>query len=313
MFNKPGKEICIKTMVKDNPLKLIDSMMDRSLRIWLRPEFNAVINHNPELWQKLFWCGMLLAEHRPGIDKKYADAKDNSWLIPEIASYCELGDNKKEEPYYMSHARLSIQVLSMGIWAGLVTVKNIDGLDPILDSDLTLEKDTQAEMLGCVYQIFADDYTDGCGFFADGYFFTAGHVIEDAKNPYIVVNEKRIALAEPILIKNDNFSEGHDIAVFRILNIDSPLKLSDIGPEKDYKLICYYWMGYGKDFLQCRTTVQEEKEGNYFFADTDMKLCGGCSGCPAIKDGKVYGVLSRGKEGECLCAFLSASKIKNIL
>lgn len=292
---------------------MIDSMMDRNLRIWLRPEYNAIINLNPELWQKLYWCGMLLAEHRPGIDKKYADAKDNSWLFPEIASYCELGDNKKDEPYYMSHARLSIQVLSMGIWAGLVTVMNIDGLDPILDPDLTLEKDTQAEMLECVYQIFADDYTDGCGFFANGYFFTAGHVIEDAKAPYIVVDKKRIALVEPVLIKNDDSSDGYDIAVFRIPDVDSPLKLSDVEPEKDEKLTCYYWMGYGKNFIQCKATVKEEKEGNYFFADTDLNLCAGCSGSPVIKDGKVYGVLSRGQEGESLCAFLSAKAICNIL
>lgn len=84
-------------------------------------------------------------------------------------------------------------------------------------------------------------------------------------------------------------------------------------PEKGDKLTCYYWMGYGKDFIQCRATVREEKEGNYFFADTDMKLCGGCSGCPVIKDGRVYGVLSRGQEGEYLCTFLSANKIKALL
>lgn len=84
-------------------------------------------------------------------------------------------------------------------------------------------------------------------------------------------------------------------------------------PEKGDKLTCYYWMGYGKDFIQCRATVREEKEGNYFFADTDMKLCGGCSGCLVIKDGRVYGVLSRGQEGEYLCTFLSANKIKALL
>lgn len=129
-------------MANNESLNMIDSMMDRSVRIWLRPEYNAIIDHTPKLWQKLFWLGMLLAEHRPGIDKKYT--KDNNWLIPEIAAFCELGDNKKDELFYMAHARLSLQVLSMGIWAGLVTVKNIDDLDPIFDPELTQDKETEA-------------------------------------------------------------------------------------------------------------------------------------------------------------------------
>ena len=113
------------------------------------------------------------------------------------------------------------------------------------------------------YILFIDSglSNDGVGFFIGNTFITAGHVIEDAKNPYIVVNDKRIALVEPVLIKNDDSSEGYDIAVFRIPDVDSPLILNNVEPEKGDKLTCYYWMGYGKDFIQCRATVKEEKEG----------------------------------------------------
>lgn len=131
-------------MAINDSLEFISGMMDRSVRLWLKPEYLAVIDSNLEAWQKIFWLGMLLAEHRPGIDKKYAEAKDNNWLVVELASFCELTGNKEDAEYLEAHARLSIQVLSIGLWAGLVTVKNIDGLDPIFDPELTQDKETEA-------------------------------------------------------------------------------------------------------------------------------------------------------------------------
>lgn len=84
-------------MAINDSLEFISGMMDRSVRLWLKPEYLAVIDSNLEAWQKIFWLGMLLAERRPEIDKKYAEAKDNNnWLVVELASFCELTGNKED-------------------------------------------------------------------------------------------------------------------------------------------------------------------------------------------------------------------------
>ena len=69
-----------------------------------------------------------------------------------------------------------------------------------------------------VYPILSKDYTDGSGVFVGNLFITAGHVIDEAQEPYIISNGVNISLAKDyaILFHNDDTADGYDIAVYQI-------------------------------------------------------------------------------------------------
>ena len=168
-----------------------------------------------------------------------------------------------------------------------------------------------------VYPILSKDYTDGSGVFVGNLFITAGHVIDEAQEPYIISNGVSISLAKDyaILFHNDDTADGYDIAVYQIDSVKSELYLSDTQPNASMELtsVSYKTMAQGKELFVCNATVREESEGNYFYVDTDAILTTGSSGSPIIKDNKVYGLLCRGAEGTSLCAFLYSTAILKML
>ena len=62
-----------------------------------------------------------------------------------------------------------------------------------------------------VYPILSKDYTDGSGVFVGNLFITAGHVIDEEQEPYIISNGVSISLAKDyaILFHNDDTADGY--------------------------------------------------------------------------------------------------------
>ncbi|WP_346998107.1 trypsin-like serine peptidase [Bacteroides cellulosilyticus] len=168
-----------------------------------------------------------------------------------------------------------------------------------------------------IYPILNRNYTDGSGLFIGNLFITAGHVIDEAQEPYIICNGASISLAKDnaILFYNHNTADGYDIAVYQIDGVESELYLSDRQPTVSMELVSasYKTTALGKELLVCNVTIREEIEGNYFYADTNVILTPGSSGSPIMKDNRVYGILCRGDKGTSLCAFLSSIAILKIL
>lgn len=169
----------------------------------------------------------------------------------------------------------------------------------------------------------------GNGFFADGFFFTAAHVIEEAEYPYIKIGKDRIFLNKDDSIiwrsisseatnKYVNKNNG-DVAVYYIEGIKSPFKLSNTPPVLNDKLeSCYY---YDNDWHYAIGTVGNDESwfsGNFFGWKTDFHSAhptsGGSSGSPLYKNNTIYGILHGGNyEDPRICVFTNASFVKQLL
>lgn len=167
-----------------------------------------------------------------------------------------------------------------------------------------------------VFHIQSPNQGEGCGFFIGNRFYTCAHVIKECDAPYIVVDSKRVLLDKPVIYRFDEAQpDGYDIAVFDIPQVDGPLLFAKEGPEVGETLDTISWRTFSKgtEFICCKSTVRPEVEGNYYYADTDVKLKEGSSGSPLVRDGKVYGMLCAGDPGTPLCAILSSVSIKKLL
>lgn len=178
-----------------------------------------------------------------------------------------------------------------------------------------------------VLQVHNSNNTEGSGVLV-GNFITAGHVIEQAENPYIKIFGKRIELCESrqIALLNEGNENGYDVAIYDIPEFTSKLVLSDIFPKSGDTLqsLSYKMTALGSELLDCIATVNDIVCGNYFGAETSINLKEGSSGSPVISNGKLMGIMSKGNnDGNgnknipelplSFCLFLSASKIKELL
>ncbi len=174
---------------------------------------------------------------------------------------------------------------------------------------------------------------DGSGVIVEDLFITAGHVIEDGIKPSVVINGKSFSLdKENALLfdtNSDKRSDGLDVAVFRLNEICSPLRLADFIPSEGEELLscCYRHTissNSGSPFNIFSTEIKEEwifeqRKGivtsifdNFFECQFVESLSKGSSGSPIIDDDKVIGVLygdKEGKDSSQRILFLSSSAI----
>ena len=178
-----------------------------------------------------------------------------------------------------------------------------------------------------VFQIYST--VDGCGVMVDNLFITAGHVIEMGINSYILIEGKKYYMVKEDALYIDNNKEssyfGYDIAIFRLKDISTHLRLADIIPAEGKKLLsCSYKhtsSGSGLSYQEHWNFEERLGEvvhhyGNYFECNFETTLSTGSSGSPVFDGEKVVGILygdREGKESSNKVLFLSASAIMRLL
>lgn len=172
----------------------------------------------------------------------------------------------------------------------------------------------------CIYSIMVENDNVGQGFFADGLFITAAHVVKDFPKCYIKVGGKRIKLSEidPILIGEGDVDSNPyqiDAAVYKL---DAPinlLHLSSYKPQlsdslKNYCVCPKFEWGRYTDILSVENALLlegESEEGNYFYCRCNRGK--GSSGSPLLKGTDVVGIMHGGDKDKGLCAFLRIDSI----
>ncbi len=168
----------------------------------------------------------------------------------------------------------------------------------------------------------------GNGFFIDGFFITAAHVIEEAENEkgYIKVGDEEKVLRPDNaviyrkVVDDDEYGDLNvgDVAVYRFDGAKSPLILNTELPIMGDTLIsCYYYKNTWHHAIGL-VVDNELFKGNFFgwqtSADTIHPTEGGSSGSPLLKDNTVYGILFAGfREDPSICVFTAASFAKKLL
>lgn len=183
----------------------------------------------------------------------------------------------------------------------------------------------------------------GCGFFVGNYFITAGHVIDAGKSPRISYNGKEYRLKESDAIKICRMNEtnrdpnGFDYAIFKLDNINSPLKIAKYKPTHKQEFLCTVYnhkVCKNEDMYENATniferidsineqieklttsvTVTDEHEGNFFVCESTDILQQGNSGSPLYdKDNNVVGILHGGNIGTSKCVFMYAHILNDII
>ena len=148
---------------------------------------------------------------------------------------------------------------------------------------------------------------DGCGVFAGDLFITAGHCLnENAPIKFSYEGIKYVLNREEAIFwdSNENDPNGLDLAIFRIPDVMSPLKIGTYTPKLGDKLesISYrHWeekIGLGMivhyDIINCVAEASGDIEGNYYATTTTATLKQGSSGSPVFLDGEIVGILHGG-------------------
>lgn len=176
----------------------------------------------------------------------------------------------------------------------------------------------------------------GVGVLVDNMLITAGHVVDSATNVIASFEDTSYALnhANQLFLQsmgNDDKDPMHnDIAIYRIEDRNSPLKLSDTLPVVNQSFSNVYFEEQSvvsedktlPEFLRTTTTLSVEQsestyvglvEGNFIGCNTEKILHEGNSGCPIIEDDIVYGILHGGIPGEHTCFYQSSKSIMNCI
>lgn len=177
-----------------------------------------------------------------------------------------------------------------------------------------------------VIAIFSSNYTEGNGFFLKNYFFTSGHVIAQAENPYIVIDNQQIELTNPVFFEaNNTDSKSYDIAIFD-LNIKgaNDWEFFEKEPTQDMILKSISVKAMIDEYVECDFIPNGVIVDNYFAGLSSVNLKEGSSGSPVVLDNKVVGIMTAGNNGgldsPCnpelpltYCLFLSSKAIIKLL
>lgn len=178
----------------------------------------------------------------------------------------------------------------------------------------------------CIYPIMDGIDDVGQGFFADGYFITAAHVVKQHPNCFIDIEGNIIKLSEmPIVLQGEGDVNKDvaqvDVAIYRY-SYASPLHLSTYKPQQtdlleSHCMTVRYDNATGKYYNELdvkKATLLNREESNYFYCS--CLRFGGSSGSPLLVGNQVVGIMhggdgkTTGIESLGLCAFL---KIESFL
>lgn len=154
----------------------------------------------------------------------------------------------------------------------------------------------------------------GQGFFADGYFITAMHVVKDFPHCYIKLDGKVIKLIneEPLLQGERDIwhdETQHDVIMYPFKDTVSPLHLSArrVTFEDSLKSYCvfpkydYSTGAYNNELSVEEALLKNQGTANYLWCQCDRHV--GSSGSPLLIDNQVVGIMHGGND-RGLCAFL---------
>lgn len=175
-----------------------------------------------------------------------------------------------------------------------------------------------------IYPIHCTDYDEGCGFFIGSRFFTSGHVIAQADNPYIEVCGERVYLTNPIYFgDNEIDANDYDLAVFDIPSCFGSFELYEYAIKSGIVLKSLSYKHLGTEFVET-DVVTGEQEGNYISGISKANLKSGSSGSPVLIGNKVVGIMTKGNNNDLdepfnpelplnYCVFLSSTAIRNVI
>lgn len=142
----------------------------------------------------------------------------------------------------------------------------------------------------------------GSAFLADGFLITAAHVLGAETTFYTVINGGWVALEyskwlpqQPAAIDK----RGYDVAFYSMPHEETPLTLcgDDATPNDEVDLVCWQWTSAGLKQVATRGLVLDEwDESGYSRFSTVDKITHGSSGSPVLKNGKVVGIMSMGRD-----------------
>ena len=142
----------------------------------------------------------------------------------------------------------------------------------------------------------------GTAFCIGGYLVTAGHVLTSPNTYYVRNGDDWHPLEHLMWIPKQlpaSDQLGYDVALYPIPGLQSPLSLSDHDAEPDDELdvLCWQWKPDGLKQVSTRCLVlKEPDEQGYLRIATVDRITHGSSGCPVMRDGKVYGILTMGRD-----------------
>ena len=175
------------------------------------------------------------------------------------------------------------------------------------DNALTgMEPNAAAEIKNYVMPIVRRAFDDrsfaGTAFCISGHLLTASHVLQTAQT-YFVRNGEDYHPLQYIMWQPSQVQAvdklGYDVAIYPLGEMPSPLSLSDKDTEKGDELEVLCWQMRNGRLEQvltpCIVRGNADEEG-YFQISTAQRITHGASGCPVLKDGKVYGMLTMGRD-----------------
>lgn len=142
----------------------------------------------------------------------------------------------------------------------------------------------------------------GTAFCIPGHLLTASHVLQQPVTYYVRNGEdyhplEHILWTPRQVAATDKL--GYDVAIYPLGDMPSPLSLSDKDAEKDDELQVLCWqMIDGRPqqvFTPCIVRGDADEDG-YFQISTARRITHGSSGSPVYRDGKVYGILTMGRD-----------------
>ena len=182
-----------------------------------------------------------------------------------------------------------------------------------------------------------DSTTDGSGVLVGNLFITAGHVIEMSIKPAVMIDGKSYPLdKEDALVFStnpDKRSDGYDVAIYRLPNVNSPLVLAERSPSESEELLScsfkhtisgspglssnIFSSGIKEDWIfEKRLGKVILHFGNYFECQFEEPLSRGSSGSPILAGKEIFGILYGDKEGKNssrTVLFLSSTVILHLL
>ena len=142
----------------------------------------------------------------------------------------------------------------------------------------------------------------GTAFCIPGHLLTASHVLQQPVTYYVRNGEdyhplEHILWTPRQVAATDKL--GYDVAIYPLGDMPSPLSLSDKDAEKDDELQVLCWQmidGRPQQVFTPGIVRGDADEDGYFQISTARRITHGSSGSPVMRDGKVYGVLTMGRD-----------------